>query len=172
MMLVPARGVPASLPAPTGGWNARDVLGEMQPNDAVALVNFFPGTTSVMQRLGYSRWATGIAGQVETLFSYASGTSRKLFAVAGGSIYDCTALGAVGAAAVTALTNSRFQYVNMTTPGGSYLLAVNGADKMRNFDGTTWRKDGDGAPYDVTVGDSSTFVSINIHKFRNGGQMV
>jgi hypothetical protein len=32
----------ASLPAPVGGWNARDSLANMAPTDAVQLVKFFP----------------------------------------------------------------------------------------------------------------------------------
>jgi len=35
------RAVTASLPAPIGGWNARDSLAEMNPLDAVQMVNFF-----------------------------------------------------------------------------------------------------------------------------------
>src|SRR6185503_17853958 len=139
--IVPARATPASLPAPVGGWNARDALGEMAPMDAVSLTNFYPATTDVMVRNGNTHFATGISGQVETLFNYSGGATKKLFAVASGSIYDITAGGAIGAASVTGLTNSRWQYVNNTTTGGSYLQAVNGADKMRVFDGTTWHKD-------------------------------
>ncbi len=164
--IVPARAMPASLPAPVGGWNARDALGEMAPADAVFLTNFFPATTDVMVRNGYTQYATGISGQVDTLFNYAGGASKKLFAVASGSIYDVTAGGAVGAASVTGLTNSRWQYVNNATAAGNYLQAVNGADKMEVFDGTNWHKDGDGAPYDITGVNSNTLSNLNVHKFR------
>jgi hypothetical protein len=164
--IVPARAMPASLPAPIGGWNARDALGEMAPADAVFLTNYFPGTTDVPVRKGHSRYATGISGQVETLFTYSGGANKKFFAVASGSIYDVSSGGAVGAASVTGLTNSRWQYVNNTTTGGSYLQAVNGADKMEVFDGTNWHKDGDGAPYDITGVNSNTLANINVHKFR------
>jgi len=164
--IVPARAMPASLPAPIGGWNARDALGEMAPTDAVSLTDFYPATTDVMVRKGYSQYATAISGQVETLLTYAGGASKKMFAVASGSIYDVSSPGAVGAAAVTGLTNSRWQYVNNTTTAGSYLQAVNGADKMQVYDGTTWHKDGDGAPYDITGVNSADLININVHKFR------
>ena len=164
--IVPARSQPASLPAPIGGWNARDALGEMAPNDAVFLTNFYPATTDVVVRKGYSEFATGISGQVETLLTYAGGANKDFFAVASGSIYDVSAGGAVGAASVTGLTNSRWKYVNNTTTGGSYLQAVNGADKMQVYDGSAWHVDGDGAPYDITGVNSNTLINVNVHKFR------
>jgi hypothetical protein len=98
--------------------------------------------------------------------AYSSGTANKLFAVSDGKIYDATSAGAVGAAAVSGLTNSKFQYTNITTPAASYLMAVNGADKLRTFDGTAWHKDGDGAPYDITGVDSATCSNIVIFKNR------
>ena len=85
----------ASLPAPIGGWNARDSLANMEPMDAVTLENWFPSVSSVNLRGGYSQFATGISGQVETLMTYSSGSSNKLFAIANGSIYNVTAGGAV-----------------------------------------------------------------------------
>ena len=152
--------------APIGGWNARDALGAMDPLDAVTLQNFWPGTNSVILRSGYTKHATGLPAQVQTLMAYSSGTSNKLFAVSDGKIYDATNTGAVGAAAVSGLTNSKFQYTNITTTGGSYLMAVNGADKLRTFDGTNWHKDGDGAPYDITNVDTATVSNIILFKNR------
>lgn len=160
------RAAPASLSAPVGGWNARDALGEMAPADAVTLTNWFPATSDVIMRYGYSLHATGFPAQVDTVMNYVSGTASKLFGISSGSIYDATSAGAIGAAAVTALTNSRFQYVNYTTAGGSYLVAVNGADKARYYTGSAWAKDGDGAPYDVTGVNTNTLININVHKFR------
>ena len=152
--------------APIGGWNARDALGAMDPLDAVTLQNFWPGTNSVILRNGYTKHATGLPAQVQTLMAYSSGTANKLFAVSDGKIYDATNTGAVGAAAVTGLTNSKFQYVNITTPGGSYLMAVNGADKLRTFDGTNWHTDGDGSPYDISNVDTATVSNITLFKNR------
>jgi hypothetical protein len=98
--------------------------------------------------------------------AYSSGTSNKLFAVSDGKIYDATSAGAVGAAAVSGLTNSKFQYVNITTPAASYLMAVNGADKLRTFDGSTWHTDGDGSPYNITNIDTATVSNITLFKNR------
>ncbi len=156
----------ASIAAPLGGWNARDALGAMGRLDAVTLTNWWPGTSSVILRSGYTQHATAITGQVETLMSYSSGTANTLFAAAGTNIYDVTAAGAVGAASVGSKTNGRWQHVNFTTTGGSYLMAVNGADKMISWDGSAWHKDGDGAPYDVTNVNTATCPNIAVFKNR------
>jgi len=160
------RSQTVSVAAPIGGWNARDALGAMEPMDAVTLTNFWPGTNAVILRNGYTKYATGITGVVQSLFAYSSGTSNKLFAVAVDSIYDVTAGGAVGAADVSGLTNAKWQYVNITTPGGSYLMCVNGADKLRTYDGSAWHKDGDGAPYDITGVDTANCANITLFKNR------
>lgn len=149
----------ASVPAPIGGLNARDSIAEMRATDALVLDNFVPGTTDCTLRAGCRSWATGLGAAVETLLPYRSGASNKLFGVAGGKIYDCTNQGAVGAAAVTGLTNSRFQYVNFGTAGGQFLLGVNGADAMRRYDGTTW-SDATAAPA-VTGFNTALAISVN-----------
>ena len=59
----------ASIPAPLGGWNARDSLAEMSPMDAVQLTNFFPTPSDVTLRKGYTKYSTGISGQVNTLMN-------------------------------------------------------------------------------------------------------
>jgi hypothetical protein len=75
-----------TVPAPIGGWNARDSLGSMALEDAVTLTNWWPGTNSVVLRYGYTKHATGMTGQVETVMTYSSGTTDKLFALCG---YKC-----------------------------------------------------------------------------------
>lgn len=128
----------ASVPAPVGGWNARDSIANMEPTDAVSLTNMFPSTASVDLRGGYTQFSTGITGQVETLMAYAGGATNALFAIAVGSIYDVTAGGAVGAAVVTGLSNARWSYTNVATSGGNYIYAANGVDAPRLYDGSTW----------------------------------
>jgi hypothetical protein len=157
---------PVSLPAPTGGWNARDSVSDMAPNDAVSLENFFPGTSDVFMRYGHTRFSTGFPAQVETIMIYNSGTTSKMFGISNGAIYDATAGGAIGAAAVSGLGNSRWEYINNTTAAGTYIQLVNGTDVMQVYTGSAWKKDGDGAPYDITGVVSSTLSNICNHKFR------
>lgn len=155
-----ARAQTITVPAPIGGWNSRDAISAMPTTDAVYLINYFPSTTDVILRYGHTQSSTGIVGQVETLISYAGSTTNKLFGIAAGSIYDCTSGGAVGAAAVTGLTNSRFQYVNIATPGGNFASMVNGADGVRTFDGTNW------ATQSVTGVTAANLIGVNVHKNR------
>ena len=70
----------ASIPAPVGGWNARDSIANMEPMDAVQLTNFFPSVSNIVLRGGFVNWVTGISGQVQTLVNYSTGVANKLFA--------------------------------------------------------------------------------------------
>jgi hypothetical protein len=133
-----AKSRSVSVTAPVGGWNARDSLADMPPADAVIMLNWFPLTTEVTLRKGYTEWATGISGQVESLFVYAGSTTNELFAAAGGAFYDVTANAAVGAAVVTGASNSRWQYVNISTTGGNFMYVANGVNKPYLYNGTTW----------------------------------
>jgi len=156
-----------SLPAPVGGWNARDALANMESTDAVVLENWFPTTSSVELRDGYSNWATGMNGQVETLMVYAGATTNNLFAVdsIGLNFYDITAGGAVGAPVVSGVSNARWEYANIATAGGNFMLCVNGQDSLERFDGTTWLSitgTGTGAITGV-----STSALSNIILFKN-----
>lgn len=126
-----------SIPAPIGGLNSRDSLAAMAPTDAVVLDNFFPATTEVVLRKGVQNHATAITGQVETLMVYSS-TVEKMFAIANGKVYDVSTAGDVGAAVVTGLTNSRWQYCNLATPAGQFLSMANGIDGPRLYDGSSW----------------------------------
>jgi hypothetical protein len=160
--------ITASIPASTGGWNDRDSLALTPPQDAVIQVNYFSQPSKVILRAGEISWATGIGSPtaVQTVMGYQpqSGTA-KLFAAAGANFYDVTASGAVGAAVVTGNTNAQWQKINITTGGGSYLMAVNGKDKLRGWDGSAWWKDGDGA-HDITGVDTSTCTSIALQQKR------
>ena len=128
----------ASLPSPIGGWNARDSLAQMQPTDAVTLTNWFPTPTDVTLRKGYTKVSTGITGEVESLMNYAGTTSQVLFAAAGSKIYDVSTDPATEV--FSGLTNARFQHINITTSGGHFLIACNGADPVLIYDGSAWFK--------------------------------
>lgn len=154
----------ASVPAPTGGLNARDALADMPETDAVIMDNWFPGPTSVAVRNGYENYVTGLPGWVETLLRYSGNISSKLFGISGTAVYDCTTPGVVGSAVLSGLSNARWQYTNIGTPGGRFLVMVNGVDKLRGYDGTNWWVDGDGT-HDVTGFDTS--LAINVHLFKN-----
>jgi hypothetical protein len=151
-----ATGRTASISAPVGGLNAVDSLAAMPPEDAVVLDNFFPYPTYVQLRAGSADWVTGLPSFVETLMGFSDNTTtEKLFAISGTSVYDVTTSGAVGAAVVTGLSNARWEYVNVSVPGGASLYAANGVDKPLYYDGSSWVKV-DGASTPAITGVTTT----------------
>lgn len=128
-----------TLPPPVGGWDTREALADMPVDRAVVLDNWFPSTDKVTVRRGYTSWATGMSGAVETLLEYTplSGTAA-LFAANGGNIYNVSSSGAVSSAVLGSLSNDRWQQVQIGTSGGQFLFAVNGEDAPISYDGSSW----------------------------------
>lgn len=131
--------VTTSLPAPIGGWNARDSLANMQPTDAVTLVNFFATPTDVTLRKGYTKASTGITGRVNSLMNYTDSSLEagyRLFAAAGDTIYDAKPATAVPY--FYGISDDKFQHVNITNQAGHFLVACNGVDPVLIFNGSYW----------------------------------
>ena len=151
----------ASLPAPVGGLNDRDSIVSMKTSEAIELVNWWTYPTYIATRPGSTNWLTGLPGQVRTLMEYSpiSG-GAKLLAACNGNIYDATNQGAAGAALHTGFGNNDFQSAMVTTPGGSFLIMVNGVDKMHAYNGTAFT-----IPTVNSV-DSATFQTVVSFKNR------
>jgi hypothetical protein len=71
------RALAVSVQAPIGGWNTRDSLDDMKPEDAVQLDNWFPGLGSCAIRGGTSSYATGLGAAVKTLAEFNAGSSHR-----------------------------------------------------------------------------------------------
>lgn len=128
-----------TLPAPIGGWNARDPLSEMGPDDAIVLDNLIPGTGAASLRLGFAEHVTGLGSYIESLMEYSPPSgSNVLFGAVPSAIYDVTTAGAVGAAVQTSLSNGRWQHTMFATIASNYLVCANGADDVRNYNGSAW----------------------------------
>ncbi len=149
-----------NLPAPVGGLNFRDALTGMKPNDAVGMENVFPEATYLAVRGGHALTSTGMTSPVRSLMTWNGLTGvDKIFAGAGTTIWDISTATA-SSTGVTGLANVDFQWTNIKTPGGIYLIYVNGANSMGAFDGTTWTN-----PV-VTGATSSTFANVCAFKER------
>lgn len=156
-----AAGRSISIPPPVGGWDTENALADMPVKNAVVLDNWFPGTDKITLRRGYSKFATGLGAAVETLMEYAPPSgSAKLFAAAGGGIYDATVSGAVSAPDVAGLGNDRWQHVQIGTDGGQFLFAVNGQDTPRLYNGTAWNSTS------ITGPTANNLVWCNLHQRR------
>lgn len=129
---------PVTVPAPVGGWNARDPISAMPPTDAVEMVNWWPSTSDVRTRDGWEQHATGFADPVETLMVWNGPTGSVLLAATETDIYDASSAGAIGAALDTGLTSGQWSWTNFGTTGGQFVIATNGLDGCFKFDGTTW----------------------------------
>ena len=164
-----------STPSPIGGWNVRDSVAEMKPSEAITLENWWPTTTDCIIRKGFTQWATGMPGTVDTIMAYnGRSANKKLFAFTStGSIYDVTAGGVVGTPIVTGLTNGQWQYVAFSNVGGNYIIACNGTDSMLRFDGTNWVSIL-GAASGMTIssltgnGTTSTVTTSTAHGLQTG----
>jgi hypothetical protein len=155
-----------TIPAPVGGWNARDPLAAMKRTDAVKLENWFPRVSDVVIRGGNEDYATGFADEPKAIAQYNPPTAiNKMFASTDAGIYDITAGGAIGAS-VLARTEGYHSWVQMGVSGGHYLMMFNGVDKPAYFDGTTWVAV-DGASSPAITGITTTdIVSGNVFKRR------
>lgn len=155
----------ASMPAPVEGWDTTSPLAEMSPKRAIQLDNWFPQAEYVELRKGFTRHRpTGVADPVESLIVYSGMSGSKMFAIAGGDIYEVTASGSVGPtpdAVITGLSNSRIQYVNFVGTGGQYAWCCNGADAPFTYDGSAFAL----APT-ITGITPEDVVNVNIHKNR------
>lgn len=144
-----------TLPAPTGGWNARDNLAAMPPLDAIRMINYFPEVDGVTLRKGDVLFATGLSGEVEWLFEHVGLTSNDLLAASDSNVYDITAGGAIGGTIGTGLGNAQWQAVTYN----ARTFIVNGAALARDWDGTT---------LNVTAWTGvTTSVLINVNVIRD-----
>jgi hypothetical protein len=132
------RATTASLPSPIGGWNARDSLAEMNPLDAVQMVNFFPTPTDVTLRSGYTKSSTGITGDVLALLNYSSPTGNTLFGATTSTIYNVST--STATVSLTGNTSGQWVQTSLTTAGGSFMPAVNAQDPMIVYDGSIWSR--------------------------------
>lgn len=154
------RAVSLSIPAPVGGWNTRDPLAAMPPQDAIRLENWFPDTNNVSVRKGYREHADAMgSGSVEHLHNYvgADGT-EKLIAFANNNIYNATTLGANASSLHSSgITSNRWSTINFSHT----MVCCNGADQPLQYDGSTVST----AAY-TGIADDSTLVHVSSYKNR------
>lgn len=149
-----------SVTAPIGGLNTRDAVDMVGDTDALRLDNFFAGRSHVQVRGGSSEHATGLDAAVESLLVYNSASANKMFAATGAKVYEVTSAGGVGSAVISSLTNARFQSVNITTSGGSFLWICNGADAPRHYNGSAW------ATPSMSGVTTTTIIGVEVFKER------
>ena len=126
-----------SIPAPIGGWNARDSVERMPPEDAIELINLVPSYQGVTAR-GGQRIVGAVAtlgDATETLAAYEVGSTEKLIAAADGNFWDIDPTGTLTPTSMASgFTSDRWQYEHHS----SRLIFVNGTDTEQVYNGTAF----------------------------------
>jgi hypothetical protein len=122
-----------SIPAPVGGWNARDALENMAPDDAVELINFVPGNGVVSGRGGSRTIFSGLGSGVDSLIPYEGTTGKKFLGAWGNSIYDITNFAIAPVSLATGFLFAQWQYAAFN----NHLALVDGVDPAQVYDGTS-----------------------------------
>jgi hypothetical protein len=153
-------GKTKTFPAPSRGWIANENLADPKPGGAAILDNWFPTATGVRLRKGSNLYATAGSGiPIGALMPYVLGGLRRLFAANTIAIYDITAPASATvspAAVVSGRTNGDYSHLQFATPGGTFLIAVNGADQHLVYDGTSWATNSPA----ITGVSSATFSAV------------
>lgn len=158
-----------SFKAPVRGLVLNENLAGSLPLGAIVLENFTPISRGIRMRKGSRLKATVGTEPVESLMAYSAGSAKKLFAVSDGRIFDITSVGDAEtppAADVSGLVASYFSSVNFTTSGTPYLVAVNGADDLQLYNGTTWTAINSGSSPAITGVATSSFVHVWVYRNR------
>jgi hypothetical protein len=130
-----------SFPTLIRGWIANEALSDPQPGGAALLENWFPTATELRMRAGNQLFGTigDGSGPVVSLFSYVTGTIKRMFGATAASIFDVTTVLdplVSPAPAFGSFTSGNWSVVQFATAGGVFLRGVNGADTPFVFDGS------------------------------------
>lgn len=130
-------------PAPTRGWIANENLANPTPGGAAVLENWFPTATGTRLRWGTVKYATIGDGSkaVASVFSYLTGTVKKLFGATSTDIYDITTVADPNVSPASASgshLSGDWSVVQFATTGGVFLRMVNGVDTPLVYDGAAF----------------------------------
>lgn len=151
---------PFSFPSPVRGLVLNENLAMVSQGGAAVLDNWICSTTGARVRGGTSAHIP-LGAPVRSMFAYRSGGIESAFGATTTAIYPITASGAVTpTAAVTGQTNGYYSTEQFGTAGGDFLYAVNGADKARLFNGTTWTQITTTSTPAITGADTANFSHV------------
>ena len=118
-----------SVPAPIGGWNARDSQANMNPMDAIQLVNWYPTPTDVTMRKGWTQSSlltttTGVVAistitRVSTVATLTTASAHGLSTGNQVAISGCTPSAYNGVFTITVVNSTTFTYTMASVPAGS-----------------------------------------------------
>lgn len=159
-----------ALPAPTGGINDLDPLAKMDASFMLDGLNFYPDNALIVIRPGFQSYAEGMGAPVKTIMSYnaQSGAFQK-FATTDTQFFDITNP-SLTPPVVSTCTFGEWESVMFATPAGQYLVAVNGTDPAKFYDGTVWQNFTEvatpTAPGEIKGINPNKFDAVIAHKGR------
>lgn len=139
-----------TLPAPTGGLNARDSLDTMDINDAIVMDNYLPSENKVMLRKGYILY-TNLGCRISTLAEYRKPGHNKLFACGNGDIFDISNKEQIKKLA-SGFSHNAWQYIQFK----DRLILVNGYDNPQLY----YVSD------NVGIWETASFSGSNLQTFK------
>lgn len=160
---------PKSIPAPTGGWVTAQNLAASEPNTCIVLDNMRATTKSVAVRGGNSLYSTLGDYPVESFMNYVGAITSKLFAGAGGNVFDATSVAdplTPPPIAIAGQTSNYYAYVNFATTGGYFLYGVNGTDSALLYDGANFTQITAVSTPAITGATTSSFSHVNVYRNR------
>jgi len=157
-----------------GGLDVSQPLPGGDPTKALRLENMIPRVLGCQMRKGYTRWKTGLAGEVRSLMDYRPpivGNEKLLAATSTGAIYDVTLSGALGAPLTTIAggqPTGEWTSLNFTTDAGVHVLVmVNPGTGYWVYDGATFTHITAGAGLNQIANvDPNSFVHVTVYKNR------
>lgn len=162
----PQVSAPLTFPAPVGGLITNHDETIDVPGACSILLNCFPTLTGARVRGGSAKYGlTDDLGDVVSMLAYRYGGTQKMFAATAGGIFEMTSPAtppATVTADVSGLNGGDWSYAQFTNTGGSYMIAANGSDAVRSYDGSSF------STPSITFSDSTTANQLNyVWPFKN-----
>jgi len=131
--------VPKTIPAPTRGLVLNENPAFMQPAGALVLDNYFVTETTIRLRGGsQTRCSLTATTPVRSLFSYVTGTAKKLFASNDTKLHEVTSATPALIPAIT-IVDGHFSTAQFANAAGYWLFAANDTgDYLLRYDGLSW----------------------------------
>lgn len=139
------------------------------PGFAQLIENGYVSQIGVRPRGGAKLFATTGTRAVQSLLTYRTGQFRKMFAVANGTVYDLSdpiSTTTTPPISFSGLASSEYSFVNFGTPGGDFLIAVNGTDAHLIYNGITMVQNVPAITGPVSAPNSSVFSQTWVHSNR------
>lgn len=165
----PQRHNTKSFPAPTNGWVSNRNLAMPLAMSATVMENMFPKSDTVRVRGGTQKHATVGTDPCESLMVYKGGSIERLFASCDGSVFNISSPAdpdVAPAAEFSGQTSDYYTHQNFPTSGGNFMYIVNGLDKPRLYNGTTWTAIDAVSTPSITGVTTTTLIHVNAYRNR------